>query len=1485
MIDDDKKILENILKDDTSLDNTENIDFNSMDIEDLLNEDTFKENSNNNNLNFLNENVKEIQKLYNDNSDIETIKNSDIVLENLLKNSPENKKTMIEKNKFDFDKFKSPIEFINYMETFYVKNQIEENDQVFQLKNYDLFLKKKKINALKFPPKTTLSSRFFKDENIITCLAAKDENLYAGNNVGKIRVYSSEDEHEIKTLINEDILNSQKRAVVCMDVSDKNNYLVSGYENGFIALWDINKKYCIKLITDVHKNSCILKVKFINIIEKKNYTFLSCDRNNRINKINVIEGWINTRCVPEPLLNLTNLKDTNLFLIDILHFTNEELKMPFNKVNNTIIYLGCSNYILICSLEPVQKTLITINRPDYIKKDHLPDCDFGRGYVPRNSSKNYMNLIKDVSELNLIATENGIDINKIQRLFAISWEKYIYFYVIKYNKNTGVDKIILVGHYINDSIIMRMGFLSDSIVYFYDFRNKLKLINTALCIPGYIKFKKNDNEIEPIIQNNLLYSPEIECKDEFKEILFQTFLPNNNRSYNNLLINQMNSLYFIEKKTFYYGKLLNFEQILNNLQQDSEWMEALTLGLNIYHGKILNLPEIPIEENIRKEKLRAVLKGLVYQYSIINTSMDVSLIKTEKIIEIYSKCINICIEFCIEINEVGFLLNHIQPNFDTKGYLEMFIEKLEPFILCDKIKNTQLGQITISRIISIYIKNKKFHTLSQILTHLDVQSIETEEIKFICSEHFLIPPLIYIYMNGKDENYFFPIKRIYEIYSKATYLDDKVFISYQDYLNKYSIEELEKSKQYIGHQLLWYINLCINGKKFLTDDLILDNNYKDLIKKIFLWLLNDNILTDLMKFDSYSLFIIFQRLFNEYTPFESIKSINYEKTLFEGILLKGKQIEKSNLNIYIEILMDKSKSFKRIFINDDMYEFIIKTSINLKTIDKNIIIESITYLLQFESRQKESEQEKDEFGFHKNYLKINDRIEKYSQEINHLLEVYSSQLSNEELKNFLNICNNKSFIKVKIHLLKLLNENSKCLDLYLNEYNLEDKINVTYKFIEEILNSGNSNTVNQFKNIILEKIFQLGELSSEKLIEIINKWYENDHLLVLDKLNNKPELQLNYIEKVLENYKEDEISNKENEIEKYTNLLIDHITLLCKLKKIDEILPNLKKRASYPPQECLEKCLEVNAIDACVFLYLSMGETNNALNYVIDLLKKNFSQIIETLKKNKLNEYNNIINNEYNKNIERCIEICEKDCSKNASANQMTIWFDLVHEFYYFGNEINSLSSSEISSTNLNDLKRLISDNIQELFEKMFPFVGIQAIIDDVSKNYQQAEFKEFKSVLSQMLKGHTYISNIYNIVINLLYHVFEKRFDKFNKIKQLGHFFHLDKCDKCNIAFEIIENECICAFKCGHKLHYLCCISVNDIIVCPICRQKEIENKITSYIEDEKLVKKLKIKEISVDKKNDINIPNSKFNNKKTYEKLQNIDNNLFETILIFNK
>ena len=56
-------------------------------------------------------------------------------------------------------------------------------------------------------------------------------------------------------------------------------------------------------------------------------------------------------------------------------------------------------------------------------------------------------------------------------------------------------------------------------------------------------------------------------------------------------------------------------------------------------------------------------------------------------IEKISQCIKIAIEFCIEIEEVEYLLKVIEPLFETKEYGELFLAKLQPFILCDKIIN------------------------------------------------------------------------------------------------------------------------------------------------------------------------------------------------------------------------------------------------------------------------------------------------------------------------------------------------------------------------------------------------------------------------------------------------------------------------------------------------------------------------------------------------------------------------------------------------------------------------------------------------------------------------------------------------------------------------------------------------------------------------------------------------------------------------------
>ena len=176
------------------------------------------------------------------------------------------------------------------METEYIDSKLEKNEKIFQLSNYKNQTLQKKLEVLQFIPKTTLSSRFFKDGNIITSIAAKDDIIFTGNNMGKIKMYSCEKGFEYKNLINPDIQNSKEKKVLCMDISDKISYLISGYSNGYISLWDLSNGKCKKLLKEEHNGKCILAIKFLHV-ENGIWEFLSSDINGFVNRITLSDTF------------------------------------------------------------------------------------------------------------------------------------------------------------------------------------------------------------------------------------------------------------------------------------------------------------------------------------------------------------------------------------------------------------------------------------------------------------------------------------------------------------------------------------------------------------------------------------------------------------------------------------------------------------------------------------------------------------------------------------------------------------------------------------------------------------------------------------------------------------------------------------------------------------------------------------------------------------------------------------------------------------------------------------------------------------------------------------------------------------------------------------------------------------------------------------------------------------------------------------------
>jgi len=1460
-----KKNEENIIIDDILKEGADigDVDLSGVDVDAILKEADIDENilSQDKSLDFLNtkDDVTMKELLSGIDVDINKTSNPDHLIQNIIKEMNTDINSKKEDTSKKLPKFKNSFEFIDYMESKKYKKSDEDKDEnIFLLKNYKLN-SKKKIEVLKFPPKTTLSSRFFKGGNILTSITANEDVIFTGNNLGIIRVYSCEKEMEYKSFFLEQIQKEPqaKRAVTCMDVSESISHLVCGYCNGFLSLWDLSKTNCIKYIPKEH-NSCIISVKFIRV-EKDNFEFLSSDLDGKVNRIVVSVGFFMTSVESEAIIEYNK----PIFLIEVFKFNKEEKKRyKFLEDPTTIVAFGCLDQILIYQLEPRKKRLFELKKPSYLTSYYVPDISFGVGYIPRNTPSIILDNLENTDKKydpNPIATKLGLNITTPQRLVSISWGKVIYIYTFLFDNEEGPKSIDLVGHYVNKSPILRMGFLSNSIIYILDMFKCFRVLNTGLMTPGKVIFDEKDGT--PVFQFNNKHKPELEEEKRLdQDILFQAYVPDEinkketKNTYNNLVMSQTKTLYVLGKKTFYLGKLLNWEQCISNLQQEGEWMDLLTLGLDIYQGRNITLAGIPIDENERKKNVASILKGAIMQYSVNNTNIDLTQTKQDKAEEMLNKCIKICIEFCIEINEFEYLLDNIKPLFEVRGFLDLFLINLEPFILKHKIADQKIKKDTIMKIVNIYKSKNKLDILDKIFTHLEINSIDFDEIKDICKKNNFISSIIYIYMNGENEDIFYPIDKLFEIFFQAKEIPKDKFISYQNIINTLPKEEIEKSRQYLGHKLFWYINLCIDGIRFPKNEKISEEKWTPLIQKIFLWLLKNNVMKELILFDSFSYFTLLEKLLSDEKNLNIIKNIEYDVILFQDITLKENPLTKSEILSFIEIIIDKALSFNKIYIKDDLYEFIYKLSTIMDSIDKEHILNACNHILNYKKNLEiiKKNAEEDPFSDHSEEFRGPDYLKQKSDEVIHMINVYNKNYNknndkeDKNLKLLLNNCTDVEFIEVKLFLLQLLDKNIECFDTYLSDEKIENKEEKTFHFINNLLKQykeeGKKEKLNEFKQEIIKRIQKVAELSSESLIEIVTDWFDNDHFLILDKLDDNDNLKLIYVENLLNKYKNhtnylEELKNKDS----YIKLLNIHIDLLCKLKQYDKILPCLKENQSYPIEECLKKCLDHKVTDACIFLYQSTGNDQAALNLAVNELKDILNKIIECLKNNNMNDYDKLIN-EHNKIILECINICENSNEsteeKEKESENEKMWFDVLQIFYDYSNKIKSILMNDddinnniLNDTNsklyLNEFGQQISKDIEDLFEKMYAYTGIKKIIARVSEVNKQAASKEFKPVLRKLLKGYGYLNTILSIskkllAINTITNLNKER----NMIKR-GICYKKSYCEHCHRNINEKENRLI-LFRCGHKMHKNCCLIRNNIYLCSICFNKELNESLS---------------------------------------------------------
>ena len=1339
-----------------------------------------------------------------------------------------------------FPKNLSPLDFVNYIEVQRMSGTVMNEMQNFILEKY--MNKNNKYHVLETKSLSQINNEIA-DINIRFTFTKNDLILFYTKN-DSILTFSIQKQNFIKAIYPKNCKNSE---INCLDITDDLNELICGYQDGTIELINIQNGETKYSNNKVHKETSCIELKiFKKDKDKKEIIFISSggDGNAFLNIIKIGITSIFTRINSSPVL--TNISQYPIFFIK--YFDNN-----LNLAESYVI-LGSINEISIYCIEPTIEKLFSIQKPKYVDEYAIPDAHVGIGRLPWNKNMDDNNIILIISLANII-----------------------YFYILEINEKNIINNYKEIGNYMHHCNILRIGFLSNSVIYIIDETFSIKLIDSQRINKGKIILSKETNE--PIIFNT--YTSEIESNHFISPSLSsqsKIFDSNKNpiKTYLYSILENNSFLYILASNQIFTIKLADWENFLNDFKKKEDYLSLFSVGIKLYKNNfhaLSNIPDRKKDKEKAKKQIGDFLRQIISQYVIINTD-------EKKDIDTINTCIKLTIEFCIEIEAVEFLLTKIEPIFELKEYTKFFLEKLTPFILRDKIINMLIPSDIILNLIDFYDKNGMSDNLNHLLLHVNIKSLDNLKIKDKMEELNLTIPLIYLYLNGENPDYIIPLQKMFNYYQKAESIymllleKENNAIDYGNELNnnkEINLKKILESKEYNGHKILWYIRWILTGKKFPDEAKNIEKNiFANLVPKITYWLLNEKVIEEFLRFDPKNYFMIHKNIFSFKSLYDLlINSSNDPKIKISILASLFNDVYKLN-DIHPLSLIDYMVAWcKHININKTyyfLYEFILAIS-KVDNIKKELKIESACFILRYYNR----------------IIKPINKVEvEYLNRnmINFLRD--KSTFSDKDYRIILDSIIDNTFDEFKLFLFNQIEDYRMSIEFYLDEKNnIKNRIPRLFEFLntnlEKLKEQGDK--YEYLLNIIKKNIFSLAKISMKDFYELFKKIFWKEKKEIIQILEKDKLLQYNFVEIIIKSYiKLDEdndytiiIENQEEEDE-IKDLLGMQIKLLCILKKFDDIVPALKTSNYYPLKECFNYCQDSGAYEAMIYIYLKEANYEKALKLSESKLNEIYGELTRNINgENSIDKYNELIIS-FDKYLNDCKNICENNYQED-------LWFDILQLLYTYEKKSENLINQNKDDTEKNNSSKLLNQKIiqeiKELMEKMSTYVSINRIIEVVSEKNKNAGFKEFRELLIKILNNYDNLSNILLSARRLLTNLVLENETSFKTLNLKGEPLIINNCDKCGKKIDINAKRKgeILVFLCGHTYHKTC-VKIKRIYECPLCRELEIgemEHKGKSLVK-----RNTTIIEDNRNNNNDLQV-NVTFSERKMILKLNRFDKKFF--------
>ncbi|CAM6085101.1 unnamed protein product [Calypogeia fissa] len=306
---------------------------------------------------------------------------------------------------------------------------------------------------------------------------------------------------------------------------------------------------------------------------------------------------------------------------------------------------------------------------------------------------------------------------------------------------------------------------------------------------------------------------------------FMNLYGNPEKAYHNALAVRGAALYLLGPSQLWRARLLPWKDRIKALENAGDWMGAFHIAMEIYDGRSQGVTGLPKGLDAMREAIMPTLLALLSAYideafaylSLAlgpSSSTPVMKIAPEPIKqqhelsqtqgstarqsdngvvearEQYARVGGVAIEFCVHIRKTEVLFENVFSKFEAVGQRGTFLELLEPYILKDMLGG--LAPEVMQALVEHYSSRCWLNRVEQCVLHMDIGSLDFNQVVRVCRDHGLYSALIYLFTKGLDD-FKSPLEELFAVAQKSTNLSQA---------------------NAFGYKLLVYLKYCFTGLAF-----------------------------------------------------------------------------------------------------------------------------------------------------------------------------------------------------------------------------------------------------------------------------------------------------------------------------------------------------------------------------------------------------------------------------------------------------------------------------------------------------------------------------------------------------------------------------------------------------------------------------------------------------------------------------------------------